>query len=111
MSKPHQAAQLLVSELSTDPNMIELVEMFVQELPPKADALEQNLTDRNFDNLAKIAHQLKGSAGGYGFPYITEKAALVEHSAKGGHELEHLPQDVRQLALLCRSARATPDSP
>ena len=51
MSQPRGVSEDLVSELSADPDMIELVEMFVQELPGKAEALERSLAEGDWDSL------------------------------------------------------------
>jgi HPt (histidine-containing phosphotransfer) domain-containing protein len=53
-----------------------------------------------------LAHQLKGAAGGYGFPTITQAAKDCEATAKDHENMEALDQQVRQLADLCRKASA-----
>ena len=111
MSQPRGVSEDLVSELSADPDMIELVEMFVQELPGKAEALERSLAEGDWDSLAKLAHQLKGSAGSHGFPSITERAARVEQNSRDGDALQNLSPDVGELADMCRHARATRQLP
>ena len=50
--------------------------------------------------------QLKGAAGGYGFPSITQAAKDLETSAKAQEDLDRLREDVDSLADLCRHARA-----
>ena len=40
--------------------------------------------------LATVAHQLKGSSGGYGFPSLTEKAAKVEKCARDSGDVDEL---------------------
>jgi CheY-like chemotaxis protein len=100
-------ANVLVSKLADDADMVELVEMFIDELPDKLAAIKTALARQDFDDLARVAHQLKGSAGGYGFPAITEVAKEIEYTAKVGRHLETLNAQVKELASLCGRARAT----
>ena len=106
MPTSDSGSQPLVSEL-TDADMVELVEMFVDELPDRLAAIEKAMNEQDLIALAKLTHQLKGSAGGYGFPSITDAAKAVETSAKADQDLATLEQQTRALADLCRRARAT----
>jgi len=108
MNTTFSSSRQLVSELASDPDMAELVGLFVKELPQRADAIEQCLDRSDYQELARLAHQLKGAAGGYGFPTITEKAAIVEQQAKDRSAIEELSTVVRELSAMCRAARATP---
>lgn len=96
----------LVSELSNDADMIELVEIFVADLPKRIGALSAALADGDRATLARVAHQLKGAAGGYGFPAITEAAGTLEESVKSSEAIDRLAAQVRQVADLCARARA-----
>jgi HPt (histidine-containing phosphotransfer) domain-containing protein len=58
--------QPLVSELASDPDFAELLAAFVSEMPKRISTLETALTASDLETLARLAHQLKGSAGGYG---------------------------------------------
>ena len=95
----------LVSELADD-DMQELVEMFVGELPDRIAAIEKVIDQQDLAALGMLAHQLKGSAGGFGFPTISDAATLLESSAKAGEEPEKLAQQTRALSDLCSRARA-----
>ncbi len=106
---PAQQAQALVSELADDADLRDLVLQFVAELPKRVDALRQAIDEHDLTVVSSLAHQLKGSAGGYGFPWITQAAADLEHSAKAGGDLVRLKQALGQVADLCARARA--DSP
>ncbi len=96
----------LVSELADD-DLLELVEMFVAELPDRIAAIEKALDQHDLATLATLVHQLKGSAGGYGFPSITAAAAEIQPDAKAGEDLETLKHQIRALVALCRRARAS----
>lgn len=96
----------LVSEFADDADMLELVEMFVSELPERVSALQNALKAQDIANLARTAHQLKGAAGGYGFPTITDAAAELEKCAKAADQIDKLAQEVKNVADLCTRARA-----
>ncbi len=57
---------------------------FADKLGGQIDAMDQRLSDGDFDELAKLAHWLKGSAGSVGFNGFTEPAAILEQAAKKG---------------------------
>ncbi|MBX3389339.1 MAG: Hpt domain-containing protein [Phycisphaeraceae bacterium] len=102
-------AEPLRSRFAGDAEMVELVEEFVQELPRRADALRGLLRASQFDELRRAAHQLKGAAGGYGFPTISDSAAGVErtlHSGVDTAQIAVLQRQVDELIDLCGRAVA-----
>jgi HPt (histidine-containing phosphotransfer) domain-containing protein len=91
------------SQYEDDPEMLELVREFAGELPGRARDLESRLDQCAFEDLQRLAHQLKGAGGGYGFPQITEAAASLEQALKEGAG-ESVLKD--RTDLLCRTLRA-----
>lgn len=73
---------VLYSELRDDPDVAELVDEFVAGLPAKVTRLETAFNTGHLPELGRLAHQLKGAAGGYGFPSISEAARHVEQFAR-----------------------------
>ena len=103
---PHDnGSDALVSELA-DHDMLELVEMFVASLPDRIAAIEKAIDTRDLATLARLVHQLKGAAGGYGFPSITEAAREIHPDRMAREDPETLRHQVRALVDLCRRARA-----
>jgi signal transduction histidine kinase/CheY-like chemotaxis protein/HPt (histidine-containing phosphotransfer) domain-containing protein len=94
----------LRSEYADDPEMTELIELFLAELPEKVAAIQQSLAVNDSATLIILAHQLKGSAGGYGYPTITLSAKELEAGAKLGQDIEKMRRDVGLLADLCEQA-------
>jgi HPt (histidine-containing phosphotransfer) domain-containing protein len=86
-----------------DPDMLELVQEFASEMPDRARALEQCLVDAELEELQRLAHQLKGAGGGYGFTQITEAAASLEEGLKSGAAPEVVKERTQQL---CDTLRA-----
>lgn len=100
----------ILSEFADDPDMLELVQFFVAELPERGQLLSRLTEDENWPELLKLAHQPKGAAGGYGFPTITEQARKVEEQAKLVDDLDRLKNEVDGLIDMCRRA-ICPDAP
>lgn len=72
------------STLSSDEDLVELVQLFIDELPSRLVQLQQALEDGRWNELARFAHQLKGAGGSYGFPQLTPVAARLEQLAQQG---------------------------
>jgi histidine phosphotransfer protein HptB len=99
----------LYSTLASDPEMASLVEMFVDDLPERVQMLLDHLQASDRDGLRRIAHQLTGAAGSYGFHEITAEAATLESTlCEGGPESE-IAAATNMLINLCRRARARID--
>jgi HPt (histidine-containing phosphotransfer) domain-containing protein len=74
------AKQPLRSEFANDPDMRDIVEMYVTEMPERIAQLTNLWTSQQLDELRRVAHQLKGASGGYGFPTVGKAAGKVENS-------------------------------
>jgi HPt (histidine-containing phosphotransfer) domain-containing protein len=81
-----EAPAPVYSRLAADPVLGELVDLFIQEMPDRISALETLARLQDWNQLARIAHQLKGAAGSYGFDHITLYAARLEAAARDGQE-------------------------
>ncbi len=95
----------ITSEFAGDPDMKELVEFFVDQMPDRVRALEQSLEAGLLDELRSIAHQLKGAGGSYGFPQITESARRLEEQADGA-DLDAIRRGVDHLVNICNRTAA-----
>ena len=73
----------VVSSLpATDPVFREIVAGFVDTLSNKLEALQQAADKREFEEVARIAHWLKGAAGTVGFHDFTEPAIHLQACAR-----------------------------
>ncbi len=86
-----------------DPDMLDIVREFADELPSRAKSVETLLQQRDLDELQRLAHQLKGAGGGYGFAAITEVAASLELALKDGADAVVLEA---RASALCETLRA-----
>lgn len=94
-------------EVEVDPDMVELVEYFVGELPERVRSLEAAAGANHLDQIQSLAHQLKGAAPGFGFPSIGEAARAVELGLKQAdpeqRSVELIRSELESLIALCRS--------
>jgi len=105
IDRPADAGEsVLISELLDDPDMLPLVQGFLVVLAERIALIEQHRALGQRAELTSLAHRLKGAAGGYGFPTITEAARTVErHAAAGGTQRE-VDDAIATLGAMCRAA-------
>ncbi|NUQ64204.1 MAG: Hpt domain-containing protein [Pirellulales bacterium] len=94
----------LYSTLANDPDLAELVVFFVDEMPGRIACLLEKLAQEDWDGLRRLAHQLKGAAGGYGFETITEAAADVESAIRESRPEDEIRRYLEELVELCSRA-------
>jgi len=101
-----QTEQLIYSEYGDDPDLGELVEMFVEELPNRVSTLQTHAQDQDWESLRRVAHQMKGSGGSYGFGDISTYAARLEASCKQESKEQQILETLEELISLCSRIRA-----
>ncbi len=101
-----EPAGLLEGGLLDKAKVGELLEAFSGDLSERAEKIESALQVRDFPSLVELAHQLKGTAGIYGFPQISHTAAVVNSQATKPDDLQQLQAVVSELVDLCRQAVA-----
>ena len=104
MSTPEQTNTPLKSTLSNDPDMVELVQFFVDEMSDRAESIRAAADENDLGRLRVVAHQLKGSGAGYGFEPISNAADAVEQLIDTQAEADNLRAQVDELINLCRRA-------
>ncbi|HMB96489.1 MAG TPA: Hpt domain-containing protein, partial [Tepidisphaeraceae bacterium] len=102
-SKP--TVQSHESEFATDPEMKDLVDEYVLRLPDEVSKLVELLNEQQMESLRRVAHQLKGSGGGYGFNKITELAAVADQSIKENAPIDRLKTEIDSLISYIRGIR------
>ena len=102
------SASPLYSTLDADPDLREIVEMFVEEMPDRMVSLLDRVNAADWEGLRRVAHQLKGAAGSYGFEPITCSAANVEQAIRESRPEEEIRRMVGDLVDLCDRAQAGP---
>ena len=91
----------LVSRLpASNPRFRPIIEKFTRRLGEQLDAMTKAWNERNFDEIASLAHWLKGAGGTVGFDAFTEPAAKLEQFAKSksAEQVEQTIVELRRLA-------------
>ena len=92
------------SEYATDPEMRDIVTLFVEDLARRAACLRDASAAGDRVRLRTLAHQLRGSAGGYGFPGIGNAAANLEILILSKATDERVAAAAERLASRCQRA-------
>jgi histidine phosphotransfer protein HptB len=106
MTATLQLTEVYYSSLATDPDLSEIVEMFVDEMPGRTRDLQQQFSTQDWDQLARLAHQLKGAAGSYGFDQITPYAARLEKAIRNGLPMGEIQTSYQELLEACGRIRS-----
>lgn len=101
--------EYVYSTLGLDPDLSDLVEMFVEELPDRIDALQTCWDDADMEGLGRVAHQLKGAAGSYGFEELTPALQRLDHRIRTTRPAEDIFNAIEEVADLC--SRVRPGAP
>ena len=90
----------VVSRLASHPKLRQTVLSFASKLDGEVKKIEQAWERGNMDELAALAHWLKGSGGTVGYDDFTEPAAKLEDFARSGQREEagQMLEQVKRLA-------------
>lgn len=105
--KQTQPTGPLVSTLTNDPDMAELVQFFVDEIDDRIGTIQASAEGNDIIGLRTIAHQLKGAATGYGFEPISNTAGELERLidvTEPPEVTEAIQGQVDELIELCKRA-------
>lgn len=91
--------------LRDDPDMLDLVAEFVNGLPARIADLRQAYARLDWDALTRLAHQLKGAGGSYGYPDLSRLGALMEADFRA-HSATSFTTWMDRLGALAEAARA-----
>ena len=97
--------ECIYSRLAVDPDLSDIIDMFVGEMPDRIATLTEQLESSNWEGLRQTAHQLKGAAGSYGFDLISPSAARLESAVRDGQSEQRIQETVNELIALCRRIR------
>ena len=98
--------ETLRSEFASDPDMGELVELFLEELPDRVDEIRESLQNHDTETVRRLSHQMKGAAGGYGYPSITDAAGRIESLINSDDTQDALAKIEEGVEVLCRLCAA-----
>jgi PAS domain S-box-containing protein len=73
---------VLPSDLEDDPEVRELVRQFAYALTARVEAITVAVRAQDCGRVARLAHQLKGAAGSYGYPLVSDLARRLEQACE-----------------------------
>ena len=94
------------SSLGTDPDLGELVELFVSEIPDRVAKLQEAWDAQDWDTLGRAAHQLSGAAGSYGFEDLMPCLHRLDHLVRTERPRDEIGKALAEVTELCSRARA-----
>ena len=97
------AVDAIASQFADDPDMAEVIEAFVRQLPDRCQSMREALKNSDLPTLQRLAHQMKGSGGSYGYPVLTQAGSELESAAKAGDQ-EACGLKLHALAVMCQAA-------
>ena len=102
-NKTEQAVpDAIYSEFSDDADLEELIDEFAAGLEDDAKAMRKVLEDGDYDELRRLAHQMKGAGGSYGYQTLTEAAKILEDAAISKN-IETSKTALEEFEVLCRA--------
>jgi len=106
-SKRKIVSQLLIA----DAELRDIVLQFVDALPSRIAELKQAYAALDWEQLALLAHRLKGASGSYGYPELSTLAAAMEQAFRA-HRAEDFAAWLAHLEAYVAGAKAgLEDSP
>lgn len=105
MNESTIAEQYVYSSLGDDPDLGELVELFVSGMPSRVATLQSHYEKADWEELRRTAHQLKGAAGSYGFDRVTTYAARLEAACRESQGEDEIRQAYEALTDICGKTR------
>ena len=74
--------ETICSEYADDADLVDLIDEFAVGLEADVESMRKALENGDHDGLRRLAHQMKGAGGSYGYPMLTEAAKAIEEAAK-----------------------------
>ncbi len=100
----------LRSSLAGNDKLKSVLDRFVTRLPERIEEMQRLLAEHDLASLGRAVHQIKGAAGGYGFPDITAAAGRAEEAIKHVEDVESIGSQMRQLVGLIRRVEGFPST-
>src|SRR5437764_10584647 len=99
-------AEPCYSSLAGDQDIAELLVLFVGELPQRLTDIRQAAQGQNWQEVRRLAHQLRGAGGSYGFPLLSTAAGQLEAIAHGEFRVAEVREALDQLTAFSERLRA-----
>ena len=97
--------KMLSDLLLDDPDMIDLVEEFVDGLQGRVNEFKTAYEKHDWDNLTTLAHQLKGAGGSYGYAALSRFGKTLEDAFRS-HTAGNFSNWMQEFEQLINAAKA-----
>jgi HPt (histidine-containing phosphotransfer) domain-containing protein len=94
--------EAICSEYADDADLVELIDEFAAGLEEEVKTMRKVLEGGDYDGLRRLAHQMKGAGGSYGYPMLTETAKILENAAKS-RDVEAGTTALDEFEVLCQA--------
>jgi CheY-like chemotaxis protein/HPt (histidine-containing phosphotransfer) domain-containing protein len=101
-AKQEDVPEGIYSEYADDADLVELVDEFAAGLEADVESMRKALENGDHDGLRRLAHQMKGAGGSYGYPMLTEAAKAIEEAAKA-EDVKAGTLALDKLGVLCQA--------
>lgn len=95
----------LKSIYADDAAVADILPLFIANIPKYLENLTKHIASGDWAMAARVCHDLKGTAGGYGYPDIGAVAKQLEAEVKGARSLDNLERHLSEAKLLCKRAQ------
>jgi signal transduction histidine kinase/DNA-binding NarL/FixJ family response regulator len=93
------------SLLDQEPELDDIISKFVDKLPDIIADIRAAGKANDWQKLQELIHNLKGMGGGFGFPQLSEQAAIIEKQIRQNN-INAVAQSIEELTVLSRHIRA-----
>jgi CheY-like chemotaxis protein len=100
VEKSFKTAQIQ-SQLAGDDELMKVVAGYIEDLPRMVTEMIEALRDQDFEALAGLTHNLKGSSGLAGFPDLASQAAQMQEAAQHKRSKD-FAAILKKIVELCR---------
>lgn len=82
--------------VKVDPEIADLIPGFLHNRQKDIEKMEALLVDKDFEQIERLGHSMKGSGAGYGFDSISEIGASIEIAGKN-KDIEVIKKGIEDL--------------
>ena len=97
--------KMLSDLLLDDPDMIDLVEEFIDGLQGRVNEFKTAYEKHDWNSLTTLAHQLKGAGGSYGYTELSRFGKTLEDAFRA-HSADNFSGWMKEFEQLINAARA-----
>ncbi|MEE2674687.1 MAG: ATP-binding protein [Myxococcota bacterium] len=99
---PADESARVVSTMAGNSRFAPLLTQYLARMPETIELIEEAWERGDSERLLRCVHQLKGAAGGYGFPQVTQLASECQQLMLAGASIDELSDPMKDLVGMVR---------